>query len=353
LQLNKNDHSFQHSQKYYRSHNDVVKNNVKYSSNVLQQDRQILSKGRLLDGHLILVTGASSGIGLATTRVILQECGNVIMIGRNVTKLNDQYENITSELIPNIDYCQNNVQPFVDKYVADVRNITRLREVFGLIQSKYGRLNGATNIAGISGPIEYLDSYKMDEWIGGYWDPILNNLYGTINSIRSEIEFWKSINARNGIIINAASVNAFVGAAEGDLYVASKFGISGITKSTALAYAYPNANNSYLQLRVNAIAPGLIDTPLTRNQARALIGLQPFECYNDEDEIIQYGCPDIGENDELWLQYKQLILESNAIPIGRIISPQEMANVIVFLLSNYSTAVTGDVWLADGGYTAQ
>ena len=98
----------------------------------------------------------------------------------------------------------------------------------------------------------------------------------------------------------------------------------------------------------------MIDTPLTRNQARLYQGLQPFECYDPTNvsRILDYGCPDISENDPLYQELKQDLLDSGTIPIERIIAPQEMANVIVFLLSNYSSAVTGDIWLADGGGTA-
>ena len=309
----------------------------------------------MLNGATILVTGAGSGIGMATAHAVLRECGNVVLLGRNATKISNVYNNLTLNYLPVVSKKCAPTTPRILKVTADIRNITEIRAAMLTISQKFPTLDGAANIAGISGPIDYIDSSSMDSWLLSDNDPILNNLYGTIQSIRAEIELFKQLGQRYASIVNAGSQNSFVGCAQGALYVASKYGIKGVTKSVALSYAYPSESNGNLTLRVNAIAPGMVDTPLTRNQAKLMEGLQPFECYvkNGSNYIIKdYGCPNIAETDPLWLEMKQELIESGMIPIERIIAPQEMANVIVFLLSNYTSAVTGSVWLADGGATA-
>jgi NAD(P)-dependent dehydrogenase (short-subunit alcohol dehydrogenase family) len=124
-----------------------------------------------------------------------------------------------------------------------------------------------------------------------------------------------------GVILNTSSAQAIVGVPNLSPYAATKGGIISLTKTAAIEYASKN-------IRVNCIAPGMVKTPMLMGMA---------------DDLP----PDSVEAKAMTEMAQQLI------PLGRIAEPEEIANVMLFLASGESSYVTGAVFVADGGYSAQ
>ena len=162
-----------------------------------------------------------------------------------------------------------------------------------------------SNAAGITGPLQACGEYEPDAW-----HRIINvNLTGVFLCMRFELQ--QMVRRGGGAIVNLSSImgsNALAGTVA---YAASKHGVEGATKAAALDYAARG-------IRVNAVAPGYVDTPLiggrTPGAQERIAGLHP---------------------------------------VGRIAQPGEIAELIVFLLSPQAGFITGSVHLADGGYSAR
>src|SRR5690606_1024970 len=170
---------------------------------------------------------------------------------------------------------------------------------------RFGALHAACNNAGISGDIAPLAEYPLDNW-----DLTVGiNLSGVFYGLRAQIPAM--VDGGGGAIVNMASILGQVGSAGSAAYVAAKHGVVGLTRAAALDYAAQG-------LRVNAVGPGYIDTPLLENlppEARdALIGLHP---------------------------------------IGRLGRAEEVAELVVWLSSDRASFVTGAYYPVDGGYLAQ
>ena len=137
------------------------------------------------------------------------------------------------------------------------------------------------------------------------------NVKGVWLSLKHEIPAM--LKTGGGAIVNNSSVGGLVGFATIPIYIASKHAVNGLTKSVALEYAKQN-------VRVNAVAPGAIETRMFREFAAA---------------------PEVKQT-----------LES-AIPVGRVGQPEEIASIVVWLCSEGAAFTTGQIFPVDGGYTAQ
>jgi NAD(P)-dependent dehydrogenase (short-subunit alcohol dehydrogenase family) len=171
---------------------------------------------------------------------------------------------------------------------------------------QYGGLHVAVNNAGIGGPLADTGDYPVDGW-----DKVISvNLSGVFYGMRYEIP--AILASGGGSIVNMASILGVVGTRSSPAYVAAKHGVIGLTKAAALGYADR-------QVRINAVGPGYIRTPLVENALdkatlNALVGLHP---------------------------------------IGRLGTSEEVAELSLWLNSDKASFVTGAYYCVDGGYLAQ
>jgi NAD(P)-dependent dehydrogenase (short-subunit alcohol dehydrogenase family) len=240
-------------------------------------------------GKVSFVTGAGSGIGAAVTLALLERGSNVVG-----TDVNGDGLTQFSELFP---------KTFVPQ-IADVTKESDLESGVALAISTFGRLDLAFNIAGVSRgkPILELDEETWDFNV----DRILK---GVFLSTKHEALAMQN-NPDGGAIVNMSSLNAHVPMHTGSAYASAKAGVEMFTKSAALEMAEYN-------IRVNAVLPGLIDTPLTQ---RRLVN---------------------GPLMDVWL---------SRIPLARPGLPVEVANASLFLASDKASYITGTSLVVDGGW---
>ena len=241
--------------------------------------------------NIAFVTGAGSGIGKSTA-IELASSGHFVIS----TDINQE---AALETIQEIWQTGGKGTSFQ----LDITNSDQYQQIVNEIDTKFGHISKAVNSAGISPKPGRLGTNKVEDW-----KKILDvNLIGTFNGLKYQIA--SMIKNGHGSIVNLASIHGIVAASGSSSYVASKHGVIGVTKAAALEYANKN-------IRVNAISPGYVDTPLLKEAS--------------EDSI------------------KDLISKH---PIGRLATPTEIAGCIAFLLSDTSAFMTGSVLVVDGGYS--
>ena len=241
----------------------------------------------------VIVTGAGSGIGAASVKRLLDEGATVVAV--DVTQAGVEAATALST-----------DSSRVHGAVLDVCDHVAVSALVAKMREKLGTLNGLINCAGITGIGSIIDT-----------DPEMHrkimavNLDGTINMCQAFVQAVKDDQGPRAIV-NISSGAGILGVPNRLSYVASKFGISGITKSMS-----PELGP--FGIRVNAVAPGVTRTPL-----------------------MEYALKDP-------VKAKAILV---AHPIGRIGEPEEIAAVIVFLLSDDASFMTGSVVSVDGGQTA-
>ncbi|ASP74394.1 NAD(P)-dependent oxidoreductase (plasmid) [Sinorhizobium meliloti] len=245
------------------------------------------------EGRAVIVTGAGSGIGAACVRRLHAEGADVVAV--DVTQ--ESVDKIVSEF---------GGSDRILGAVLDVRDQAAAQNLATDTRARLGRLNGLINCAGITGVASILDvePEKLERVMAV-------NLGGTVNMCQA---FVRAVRDDTGsrAIVNISSGAGVMGVPNRLPYVASKFAVSGITKSMS-----PELGP--LGIRVNAVAPGMTKTPLV----------------------------------EYMLQDPAAVARINAAhPIGRMGEPEEIAAVIVFLLTDDASFMTGAVVSVDGGQTA-
>jgi len=290
-------------------------------------------RGGRFENKVVMITGGSTGIGFATAMAFAREGAKVFFCARDAKQdwHNGSYAESKINNDPEVKQAGGSAM-FVK---ADVRKIEDIRNFINIIHQKQAKIDIAVNNAGIGGYIMKIESLK-DEYFLGEHDPILTNLYGTLYLMREEIRYWMLNGEKNKTysIVNLASYNGIRAAPYASMYAASKFGIIGLTKSAALEYI-----TSEPKIRINAIAPGLINTELSRNQVKLKYGQQIWEGEN------------ILEDNPLWLEYKKQVEEE--LTGKRVGEPSEIANMIMFLSDEKSSYVTGTVLSVDDGQNAK
>jgi NAD(P)-dependent dehydrogenase (short-subunit alcohol dehydrogenase family) len=251
----------------------------------------------LLQGKTALVTGASSGIGRAAALVFAREGAKVL-----VADVTEEQGLETVKLVKDAG----------GEAVFARCDVARASEVEALITTavkQFGRLDCAYNNAGISGKI----ARTADETEEGFDRIMAINLRGVWLCMKYEIlQMLKQ--EKGGAIVNTASAAGLVGSHGMSAYGASKHGVVGLTKTAALEYARHN-------IRVNAVCPGVIDTPMVGG----MVGSHP--------------------------RLKEILVSTE--PIARMGQPSEIAEAVTWLLSDYASFVTGCAMPVDGAMTAR
>lgn len=241
-----------------------------------------------LKGKVAVVTGAGSGMGQAMVHRFMEEGARVV-----AADVSGAQEETAERAGPDCVACQ-----------VDVSSTADVQQMINLAVARFGRLDILCNNAGIQGPLAPTADYDEDEW-----DRVIAvNLKGVFLGMKYAIPRMLET-AGKGSIVNTSSMASIVAFPTLPAYSASKGGVSILTRLTAAEYAAKN-------IRVNAIAPGAIDTGMTR------------------------GMPQ---------EYLQAAV--GATLIGRIGTPEEIANLALFLASDEASFITGTETAVDGGYT--
>ncbi|KAI0881170.1 NAD(P)-binding protein [Annulohypoxylon maeteangense] len=246
-----------------------------------------------LEGKVFAITGGASGIGLATAQILSKRGGIVCVADVDPIAMGKAEEYFTNQ----------NASFTVTKVDISIRD--EVDSWVNSIVQKYGRLDGAANVAGIIGKhhgVREVADLDDDEW----HKIIAVNLTGTMYCLRAEL---RKI-ADGGSIVNVASIHGLQGFAKHGAYDASKHGVIGLTRAAA-------KENGQREVRVNAVAPGAIYTPLM-----------------EKDWEIHNRSPDAPFDD--------------TAAFGRLGTAEECGNVIAFLLSPESKYVSGSVYSVDG-----
>ncbi len=249
-----------------------------------------------LDGKVALITGAGSGIGRASALAFARE-GAKVAVADIVVEGGEETVRMVQEA---------GGEAFFIK--VDVANAAEVEAMVNTVVDTYGRIDCAYNNAGIEGRLASTDEYPED-----VFDKVIDiNLTGVWLCMKYELPHM--LKQGSGAIVNTASGAGLIGVAGMSAYVASKHGVVGLTKTAALEYAKSG-------IRVNAVCPGLIQTPMV--------------------ERITAEQPQLGE---------ALVA---AEPIGRTGKPEEIAESVVWMCSDAASFVTGHAMSVDGGFVAQ
>jgi NAD(P)-dependent dehydrogenase (short-subunit alcohol dehydrogenase family) len=258
---------------------------------------EITMPGRV-DGKVALVTGGASGIGRATALTFAREGAKLI-----IADMNEDGGRQTVHMIT-----ENGGEAIFVQ--TDVTQATAVEALISTAVETYGRLDCAHNNAGVT-QRAYPSTAEFPE---EDWHRVLAiNLTGVWLCMKYEIP--QMLQQGGGAIVNTASVAGLVGLAGRSAYVASKHGVVGITRTAALEYASQG-------IQVNCVCPGYIRTPM-----------------------VEYVLSHAGAQME-----SQMVARE---PIGRLGTPEEIAETVVWLCSDAASFVTGHTMTVDGGYVVQ
>lgn len=241
-----------------------------------------------MERKVILITGASRGIGRAIAKELANEKDIIIA---NYNKSEKEAESLKQEL--------KSENKNIDIYKADVSKREEVKKMVEEIINKYGKIDVLINNAGISF-VKMFTEVADEEW-----NYVINNNLYSVFCVTQEVS--KNMVARqNGVIINISSIFGLIGASCESIYAVSKAGIDALTKSLAKEFSYSN-------IRVNSIAPGLIDTEMNKD-------LSEEDIKNIEEEI----------------------------PMKRIGKPEEIAKIVKMLIE--AEYINGQVIEINGGW---
>lgn len=243
-----------------------------------------------MKNKVVLVTGASNGIGKEISRVFANN-GYIVIVNYNKSK--DSANKLVEELL--------NLGHTALAIKADVSNYNEVKGMVNQIVKTFGHIDVLINNAGICS-----SNLLIDEQIENIYNVINTNLIGTINCSK-EVSL-NMIKNGYGKIVNISSIWGLYGASNESVYSASKGGVIAFTKALSKELIYSGIN-------VNCIAPGVVDTNMMKNYS------------NEELE-----------------QIKQ------EIPLKRFANPKEIAELALYLCSENSSYITGQIIQIDGGY---
>ena len=243
-------------------------------------------------GRVALVTGGGSGLGQAAARLLAERGAKVV-----VADVNDDGGADT------VKQCEaaGGEATFVHTDVTDEQQVAA---AIATAVDTWGRLDAALNNAGTTGPSKPTADYSLDEWNA----VVALNLTSVFLCLKHEIP--QMVSQGGGAIVNTSSGAGLVGFAGLPGYVATKHGVIGLTRAAALEYVKAG-------VRVNAVCPGSTRTPM-------------LEGFMGGDPVIEQAM-------------------ENSAPIGRLARPDEIAEAMVWLLSDAASFVIGHAFAVDGG----
>ena len=249
----------------------------------------------VLEGKIALVTGAASGIGRSTAEAFAKEGVSHIAL----IDLDEQGIQSTSEMVESL-------KTGFSKHCIDVTEEDSVEGTLNEIVDEYGSLDIAFNNAGINHPSSKFHELKLEDWK----EMIETNLTSVFICIKHEIKHMLESDT-GGVIVNTSSGAGIVPAPGQAHYTAAKHGVVGLTKSVAAEYGK-------FGIRCNSILPGLVDTPMIRD-----------------------------ENGELTERAKKTL--ERISPSGELIKPEQIAETVIWLSSAGSAKVNGQSVVIDGG----
>ena len=243
----------------------------------------------LFKNKIAMITGAASGIGFAVASKLADEGAVVCLVDKNYEKTQQA-----------ADALQQKTE--VLSFIGDITDPKFVEHCLASIEKQYGRLDVAFNNAGIAAPPQSIDEVDIDIW--------KNVIDINVNSVFYCLKYQTGLmkKAGSGAIVNNSSMLGLVGMENKVPYVASKHAVTGLTKAVALDCASHD-------IRVNSIHAGYIETPLIPEENRP--ALAQFH------------------------------------PLKRMGKPQEVAELVCFLLSDQAKFITGSQYVIDGGCTAR
>ncbi|NDV01811.1 SDR family NAD(P)-dependent oxidoreductase [Pseudoroseicyclus tamaricis] len=245
-------------------------------------------------GKAAIVTGGASGIGAAIARELAASGASVLVADLD----GEAAEALAAQLRES--------GAKAEGFAVDVADASQVEAMVAKAAQAFGGLHLAVNNAGIGGPAEAIADLSLDGWR----KVIDVNLNGVFYGMKYQIAAMLA--SGGGSIVNMSSILGSVGFASASAYVATKHALLGLSRTAALEY-------SQAGIRVNAVGPAFIDTPLLSKNL------------------------DQGALDGLAGQH----------PVGRLGRPEEVSALTCFLLSDRASFITGSYHLVDGGYTSR
>lgn len=251
------------------------------------------------EDKVVLITGGGSGLGQATAIRLAKEGAKLSLVDLNEKGLEETKQKVL-QVAPNTE---------VLLITANVAKEEEVQNYVNQTVEKFGKIDGFFNNAGIEGKQNITENFGVDEF-----EKVINvNLNGVFYGLKYVLKVMRE--QGYGSIVNTASVGGIRGVGNQSGYAASKHGVVGLTRNSAVEYGE-------FGITVNAIAPGAIMTPMVEASLRQL----------DPDNPEEAGKAFVSVN-----------------PMKRFGKPEEVANVVAFLLSDEATFVNAAVVNIDGG----
>lgn len=242
---------------------------------------------RDLQDKVVIVTGGTRGIGLATVRAFLEQGAKVVLLGSREKTVSKALNELRKEY------------PGVEGFWPNLANLAEVQEMVEQIWQKYGRIDVLVNNAGVSASAKIEDTSDED------FARVLDlNVRGIFHTIKAVVPHMKE--QKHGVILNTSSFVSFCGQPAGAVYPASKAAVNGLTLSLARELA-PYG------IRVNAVAPGVTNTDMLAAVPEAT---------------------------------REALVKT--LPLGRMAEPRDVANAFLFLASEMANYITGAVLPVDG-----